>query len=112
MTDNDNKLRELLKSWHNVEPSPAFESNVWRSIRQLPVKQPNPLSFRHFLLEWTNMRPAYVTAAAALVGIVTGLASAMTIPFPSQELHNNLFRPLPKQSLSASYVQLVGGEKP
>ena len=107
---NDEKLSKLLKSWQNMEPTPAFESNVWRRIRQLPVEQQDRFSLRRFLPEWPNMRPAYA-AAAALIGIVAGLTCAMAIPAPSQNLHNNLFKPLPERSLSASYVQLVGGEK-
>src|SRR3989339_1960020 len=102
MIDIDDKLSKVLKSWHNVEPSSVFESNVWQHIRQQTVSPQNTLSLRHFLTEWTNIRPTYVTiAAAAFVGIVTGLTSTLTIPFHSQNLHNNLFRPLPERSLSA-----------
>ena len=111
MNDNGDKLRQLLKSWQNIEPSPAFESNVWRRVRQQAIARQNTPTFRHFLLEWTNLRPAYAAAAAALVGIGVGLTVATTIQSPSHDLQNNLFRPLPERSLSASYVQLVGGGK-
>lgn len=112
MTINDDKLDKLLQSWHNVEPSSSFEASVRRRIRALPAGQTNTLSFGSFLFEQKVIRPAYAAAAALLIGIAVGLTGGLVVPIPSRQLHNNLFKPLPERSLSASYVQLVGGEKP
>lgn len=109
-TDGD-RFDHLLKSWPAIDPSPAFEANVRRRLRQSAADQPAPTGWWYLLPALTDFRQAYLSAAAALIGIAAGLTGALTQSTPESPLQQNLFKPLPERSLSASYVHLVGGKK-
>jgi len=79
MNQNDDKLRALLKQWHDIEPPGDFEANVWRQIRLAADQH----TVRVGLIETMGRllwQPAWSVAAAllvaTLVGVWGGVASA------------------------------------
>jgi hypothetical protein len=100
--NTDEQLAKMLREWKGVEPSPAFESRVWRRIRQGGV-EPAPA------WGWPFPLPARAMAAAALVGVVMGgvaLRLAAGDGSRSRPPELALFRP---GTVSGSYTHLLTG---
>ena len=104
MNPNDDKLRTLLKHWHDIQPRGDFEANVWRRIRLAADKRTGQIGLIEAVAQllW---QPAWSVAAAllmaALVGVWAGVASTPRHPGTSQaELQF-----LGSGTLAGSYLQ-------
>jgi hypothetical protein len=69
MKPNNDKLRELLQRWRDIEPAGNFESNVRRRIRLAAAEPSRP---------WLLWRPAFAMAVvvSVLVGTSAGILSS------------------------------------
>jgi hypothetical protein len=102
MKPNDDRLRELLGQWRDIEPGPDFAARVRQRLRDQP---PAPSSLLDLL--WAS-RPAYAAAAAAAVLIwIATLAGPGRGPdaLPA-------FSAFHSQSLTGAYAQLASGRTP
>lgn len=79
MTQNDEKLRALLRQWQDIEPPTNFEAQVRRRIRTERVVPARRLDWSLRLL-W---QPAF---AAILFGIAVGLWGGIRFPATHREL--------------------------
>ncbi len=103
---NEARLRALLHAWPAVEPGVDFEAGVRRRIacmRTEPYVAPAAL--------WRAWpRQAWAVAAAALLGLLLGLAAAR-IPSASPPRHRSGEVLLHSQTLAGSYATLAGGAR-
>ena len=107
MNQNDERLRDLLRQWRDIEPHASFEANVRRRIRLAAAEEPELVS----IVEWAQRlmwRPALATVAAVIVvssviGSSAGLlVTRRTIPVGSSELQF-----LSAGTLAGGYVKLA-----
>jgi hypothetical protein len=63
MSQSDEQLSRLLKSWRAIEPRGSFEANVRRRIRQAASESTRPVWF------W---QPAFAMAAAVVIAVGIG----------------------------------------
>ena len=72
MNQDDDKLRALLKQWHDIGPPGDFETNVWRQIRLADDTHPARIGLIETMgqLLW---QPAWSVAVALLVATLVGV---------------------------------------
>jgi len=95
MSNQDNQLHQLLQQWKEIEPSPNFDAQVWRRLRQ---RKP---TFADWLRLWLP-RPAFALGAAAAVGAAIGIASGWFSVVPDRG-----FGLLGPDTLAGSYVRIA-----
>lgn len=76
--EGDTKLSVLLREWRGVEPSAGFEAAVWGRIRSEAM--PHPAGGWAYVLDWMLPHPVWAGAATALVALLVGVATALTVP--------------------------------
>ena len=98
--NSDDKLKQLLGQWRDIEPGAQFEADVLRRLRQPVVEHVN-------WVERFGLQPAWVQAVAMLAGIALG-ASAGLSPAPrSRDVA--LLKP---GTLACNYVSMIKGGAP
>lgn len=97
MNQNDDKLKQLLGRWSEIEPRAQFEADVLRRVRQLTPERPG-------WLERFGLQPAWVQAVAMLAGIVIGAYAGLSPAPMSQDVAQ-----LKSGTLAANYVSMISG---
>lgn len=95
--NSDDKLKQLLGRWREIEPRAQFEADVLRRIRQTA---PERISW----LDQFGLRPAWVQAVAMLAGIAVGLHAGLG---PSPQSQNTAL--LKSGTLAGNYVSMISG---
>jgi hypothetical protein len=109
MSQNDDKLRALLRQWRDIEPRGNFEANVWRRIRTAAAEDaPERVTLVEAIgrLLW---RPAWSVAAAVamalVVGVWTGIATG-----PRRDTSRAELKFLAPGTLAGSYMEMGSKE--
>ena len=98
--NSDDKFKQVLGRWREIEPRAQFEADVLRRIRQTAPE-------RTSWLDQFGLRPAWVQAVAMLAGVALG-ASAGLSPAPrSRDVA--LLKP---GTLAGNYVSMIKGGAP
>jgi hypothetical protein len=100
MNPNDDKLKQLLGQWREIEPRAQFEADVLRRIRQTAPQ-------RQGWLERFGLQPIWVQAVAMLAGITIGLYAGLS-PTPTTQ-DAALLKP---GTLTGNYVSMIAGGSP
>ncbi len=95
MNEQDDKLRQALRQWGDLEPSTTFEVDVRRRIRQAAV--PARESW------WAWLAPV---AAAVAVALMVGVWSGRQAPQAFAQTPTSF---LASDSLAGSYLKLAEG---
>jgi hypothetical protein len=104
MNQNDDKLRELLKHWRDIEPRDNFEANVWRRIRVAEAEQPERVTLIE-AIERLLWHPAWSVAAALVVAALIGVGTSVaTVSRPTRNPQSELQFMAPG-TLAGSYLQ-------
>ncbi len=77
MSQNDDKLRALLKQWPEIEPRASFEADVWRRIRLASANEPERVSLAELLWRRLLWQPAFSVAAALMVSVIIGSSAGV-----------------------------------
>lgn len=102
--DDDARLDALLHEWKGMEPGAHFESTVWRRVRR--ASAPKPVI--PFWRDWLIPAPAWVSAMAAMLGILVGVWSGFSVPAAHS---GHAAEPLlHAQTLAGSYLAMVTGD--
>ena len=72
MNPNDDKLRTLLKHWHDIQPRGDFEANVWRRIRLAADKRTVQIGLIETMGRLLR-QPAWSVAATLLAATLVGV---------------------------------------
>ena len=104
MNPNDDKLRTLLKQWHDIEPRGDFETNVWRRIRLAADERPVRIGLIETMgrLLW---RPAWSVAAVLLVATLAGLWGGVASTSRQAGTSQTELQFLGSGTLAGSYLQ-------
>jgi hypothetical protein len=97
MNQNDDKFKQLLGQWREIEPRAQFGADVLRRIRQAAPEQPG-------WLERFGLQPIWVQAVAMLAGITIGLHAGLN-PAPAAQ-DAALLKP---GTLTGNYVSMISG---
>jgi hypothetical protein len=97
MNPNDDKLKQLLGQWREIEPRAQFEADVWRRIRQ-------PAPQYQGWLERFGLQPIWVQAVAMLAGITIGLHAGLSPSPVTKDVA--LLKP---GTLTGNYVSMISG---
>jgi hypothetical protein len=128
MHDNA-RLKDLLNEWKDIEPSPNFETQVWRRIHAGSASEPAtilavPLSAclpervrsqsggaqAGAVREWFFFhRTLWVNAAAAVVGIILGLWAGLSPPAQAGNSHSPGEPLLHSRTIAGSYLVMAAG---
>jgi hypothetical protein len=100
MNPSDDKLKQLLGQWREIEPRPQFNADVLRRIRQ-------PLPQYQGWLERFGLQPIWAQAVAMLAGITIGLYAGLS-PAPAAQAVA-LLKP---GTLTGNYVSMISGGAP
>jgi hypothetical protein len=99
MNPNDDKLKQLLGQWRDIEPRAQFEADVLRRIRQAEPEPRTPGWFSAPLI-WAN-------AVALLMGVVVGAYAGLSPISNRQDV-----AVLKPGTLTGNYVSMItGGEQ-
>ena len=71
MNPDDEKFREILKQWRDIEPRADFESAVWRRIRLAQTSERAPTGLIEWLRAWA-WPPAWAVAVAVVGSVILG----------------------------------------
>ncbi len=105
MKDHKDERKLYLAHWRDIEPRPGFEDRVWRRVY---TAQPSPLvRWLNTLRDWTDLQPAYASAAALLVGAFLGLSAMGTSFAPSARGEAYEMSIVRSGSIAGSYAQLM-----
>ncbi len=106
MTNPEDKLSALLKSWRDLEPKPSFEANVWRRIRLAEQPKPSRAGLAELLCGWLR-KPVWLTAVAVVVSVVfAATISGFTASKPAPEVRGEL-QFLGPDTLSGGYLKVA-----
>lgn len=107
---DDDRLKDLLNEWKDTEPSPSFETQVWRMIRTGSVPESSVILALPDMREWFLFhRTLWVNAAAAVVGIMLGLWAGL---LPPTQAGNNSSPGEPllhSRTIAGSYLVMAAG---
>ena len=111
MNQNDDKLRALLKQWHDIDPPGDFETNVWRRIRLAGDKHPVRIGLIETMgqLLW---QPAWSVAAALLVATLVGVWGGVASTPRQTDTSQAELQFLGSGTLAGSYLQSAVKESP
>jgi hypothetical protein len=96
MNPNDDKLKQLLGQWREIEPRAQFEADVFRRIRQTAPEARTTGWFSAPLI-WAN-------AVALLMGVVVGAYAGLSPISNRQDVA--LLKP---GTLTGNYVSMISG---
>jgi len=96
MNPTDDKLKQLLGQWREIEPRAQFEADVLRRIRQT-VPETRSIGWFNAPLLWAN-------AVAVLMGIVVGAYAGL-----SPISNRNDVALLKPGTLTGNYVSMISG---
>jgi hypothetical protein len=95
--NSDDKFKQLLGQWCDIEPRAQFEADVLRRIRQTKPVQAS-------WLEQFGLRPAWVQAMAMIAGVALGAYAGLSPTSPAQNAAL-----LKSGTLAGNYVSMISG---
>jgi hypothetical protein len=105
MNQSDEKLRDLLRRWSDIEPPGNFEANVWCRIRATATR-PQPVTLAELLWRRMIWQPALATAAALMVGVIIGSSAGVFTASPPARPQHAAFSFLAGDTLAGGYFHL------
>ena len=93
----DDKLKQVLGQWRDIEPRAQFEADVMRRLRE-PATEPAAWATRF------GLQPAWVHAVAMLAGIAVGVYAGLGSNLQSP--NTTLLKP---GTLAGNYVSMISG---
>jgi len=107
MNSSNNELKTLLARWRDVEPSPGFETAVWRRIRQRIAEPAVKAGWGDLVPGWLTAQPAWAMVAVIVAGaIIGGWAGVAPLSRPGRGSEVALLRP---GTLAGNYVSMTSG---
>ncbi len=104
MTDNRDKLSQLLKQWRDIEPPASFQADVRRRIRLAQTEELERVTVAEWLqrLLW---RPAPALAVAVVASILLGSSIGLLTAPPTSAARGEL-RFLSAGTLAGGYLHM------
>lgn len=108
-SEEDRRLRAVLRQWQGIEPDARFEGDVWRRLRAGSVPGPEPFTLIGLLREWLTPPSVWVNGLASVAALVIGVTAAISLPeAPRGTSLGGVL--LQNQTLARSYLALVAGD--
>lgn len=108
-TSDDARLSARLKEWRGVEPRPDFEAMVWQRVAATTAETAPVQGWFAAWREWLDVQPAWVAAAALLMGILTGAGTALSLA-QAPVAQSTISAPaLHGPTLADAYLSMISG---
>lgn len=106
--EGDELLSRVLQTWRGIEPRDNFEAVVWRRIRTASVSEKRFVPAAIDVRAWFVPRPVWLSAAAAVAGLVFGVGLAFSTS-GGRDGRQTADPLLQAQTLAGSYLAMATG---